>query len=442
MVSAPSTDPVTAALDEVHARHVGARGGEIPTYIPTLSLVDPDQFGLALASMNGNLYRSGDAEAPFSIQSVSKPFVFALALSELGIDEVLHNVGAEPSGEAFNAISLEEGTGRPDNPMVNAGAIVTSSLVPGDPAEKFDRIRRCLSAFAGRALEMDEEAFASELETGDRNRALAYLMRGAGSLRSSAEAAVEVYFRQCSLVVTACDLAVMAATLAAGGTNPRTGERVVEPRVAEHVLTVMATCGMYDYAGEWLLRVGLPAKSGVSGCLAAASPAQFGIGAFSPRLDVRGNSVRGGAALQDLSERFELHFVHDTGLSAPVVFRSEDLSATDPFTPVTPGSREPVVHLRRLQGEIEFAAAETALDDLTIETGIREVGTWLLLDLSHVTRVNGVSAQLLDARLAGLRASGVTVFVTDALARHLLRSADAEFTSAEEAWAAVAGGQA
>jgi glutaminase len=226
---------------------------------------------------------------------VSKPFVHALALAELGLEEVLRHVGAEPSGEAFNAISLERGSGRPLNPMINAGAIVTTSLLATDSGPGFERILAGLSGFAGRRLDIDEATFGSERETGDRNRALGYLMRAAGSLRSPVEPIVDAYFRQCSVLVTAADLAVMAATLANGGVNVKTGARVVGPAEAAQAVTVMATCGMYDYSGEWLLRAGLPAKSGVSGALLAVSPGQFGIGLFSPRVDAGGHSVRGGS---------------------------------------------------------------------------------------------------------------------------------------------------
>ena len=259
-------DPIVRALEEIREELAAVPGGEVATYIPQLSAADPSWFGLALTSLEGHCYAAGDADVAFTVQSVSKPFVLALALRDLGPEAVADRVGAEPSGEAFNAISLEPGSGRPENPMVNAGAIVTSSLVPATgPEERFERIRACLSAFAGRALEVDDAVFASERATGDRNRALAYLMRNAGSLTGDIDDVLDVYFRQCSLLVTAADLATMAATLANGGVNPVTGEEVVDRSVTAHVLTVMATCGMYDYAGEWLLRVGLPAKSGVSG---------------------------------------------------------------------------------------------------------------------------------------------------------------------------------
>ena len=303
-------------------------------HIPELAQSDPGQFGTALVSLGGHLYCAGDADVAFTLQSVSKPFVYALALADEGLEGVLARVGAEPSGEAFNAISLDPITGRPANPMINAGAIVTSSLVRATSAEdRFERIRTTLSAFAGHDLGLDEELYRSERDTADRNRALAYLMRNAGSLNGDVDEALDVYFRQCALLVTTCDIAVMAATLANSGVNPVNGARVVNEDVAEHACAVMATCGMYDYAGEWLLRVGLPAKSGVSGGLVAVSPGQFGIGMFSPPLDERGNSVRAVEASQLLADRFSLHLLHRPSLTAPVVYFETETSRARPRRP-------------------------------------------------------------------------------------------------------------
>ena len=238
--------------------------------------------------------------------------MLALALADRGREEVLRHVGAEPSGEPFNAISLEPGTGRPANPMVNAGAIATiGARSPATTSTtRTARIVEVLSAFAGRSLWVDEQVYASESATGDRNRALgapAALATASSTARSTI--AVETYFRQCSVLVTVRDLAVMSATLAFGGVNPVTGERVVAEAVARDVVSVMASCGMYDFSGEWLLRVGLPAKSGVSGGLLAVAPSQFGVAAFSPRLDEHGNSVRGIALVETLGERFGMHLL-------------------------------------------------------------------------------------------------------------------------------------
>jgi glutaminase len=365
------SDPITRALDALRRECIADAGeGALADYIPELSRADPSQFGIVLESHEGDAYAVGDAAAPFTIQSISKPFVHALALEDLGLDAVYARVGAEPSGEPFNAISLEPGTGRPANPLVNAGAILTTSLVRGG----FERIAAGLSAFAGRTLEVDEAVFATERRTGDRNRAIAHLMRGAGSLRGDVDDVLDTYFRQCALVVTAADLAVMAATLANAGRDPVSGARVVGEDTAQHVLSVMAMCGMYDSAGAWMLRVGLPAKSGVSGGVLAVSPGQFGIGLFSPPLDATGNSVRGVLACERLAARFGLHLLHDAtaGASAAKVLPDGDVL--------------------RLRGDIDFAAAELVLR-LSRERG----DAALVLDLSGVTRLHPVAQRLLAA---------------------------------------------
>ena len=430
-------DPIGDALGRIRAGLVDDARGAVADYIPELATADPDLFGLALVGVAGSAYAAGEATTPFTIQSISKPFAYALALADVGVEGVLARVGVEPSGEAFNAISLEPGTGRPSNPMINAGAILTTSLVQGsDPQDRFERIRVLLSRCAGRDLAVDEAVFRSEYGTGDRNRALAHLMRHAGSLTAEVEDAVTVYFRQCSVLVTAVDLATMAATLANGGVNPRTGQVAMEQRVAEQVLTVMATCGMYDYSGEWLFRVGLPAKSGVAGGVVAVSPSQFGIGLFSPRLDERGNSVRGVEASRLLSERFSLHLMHQVGRSAPTF---ERVSATadrphpdggGPTDEGTPSADD--VAVLAVRGYLEFAAAEQAL--LALRTHADDTGPpdAVVVDLTHVTRCHPAAAALLDAMVDQIGRRGVTVVTVDPLGRGLLVSS-AEFATRAEA---------
>ncbi|WP_439593280.1 glutaminase A [Microbacterium sp.] len=303
-------DPITALLDDVLAEIAPQDAGAPADYIPELAAADPERLAFAVVGPHGRVRAVGDDAAEFTIQSISKPFVLALALQEQGRDRVLSRVGVEPSGEPFNAISLEAGTGRPANPMINAGAIAVSSLVPGDDVdERTARVVETLSAFAGRSLWVDEAVYASESATGDRNRALAHLLRSHDVLEGGVETAVETYFRQCAVIVTVRDLAVMAATLAFGGVNPVTRRRVIDGPVARDVLSIMGSCGMYDFSGEWMLRVGLPAKSGVSGGLLAVAPSQFGVAAFSPRLDEHGNTVRGGLVVETLSERFGMHLL-------------------------------------------------------------------------------------------------------------------------------------
>ncbi|MCA1694079.1 MAG: glutaminase A, partial [Actinobacteria bacterium] len=306
--SHPIDGPIENVLQELHVRLQCLADGSLATYIPELATAQSGWFGLSVATLDGHVYGVGDFELPFTIQSVSKPFVYALALADRGADAVHDRVGVEPTGDSFNSITIDAATGRPFNPMVNAGAIVTTSLVAGgDRAQQFTRIRQGLSVFAGRDLDVDEGVFTSERATGDRNRAIAYLIRTFGLLDDDVDAMLDVYFRQCSIRVTCRDLAVMAATLANAGINPVTGQRAMPAADVAHVLTVMSTCGMYDYAGEWLFRVGLPAKSGVSGDIAAVLPGQLGIGLYSPLLDARGNSVRGIAACQEFSSVLALH---------------------------------------------------------------------------------------------------------------------------------------
>ncbi|MFD5192830.1 glutaminase A [Streptomyces sp. NPDC058357] len=404
---------VTDALRDLHARFAGLGDGRLADYIPQLALTDPDAFGLALISMDGHRYSAGDAAAPFTLQSVSKPFVYALALSALGLDEVCRWVNAEPSGEAYNAISLEPDTGRPDNAMVNAGAIITTALVPDTPdAPRFDRILDGLSRFAGRRLDVDEQVYASEAATGDRNRALAYLLRSTGPLPVDPVAAVDTYFRQCAVRVTALDLAAMAATLAHGGVNPLTGDAVVPEPVAAQVLAVMATCGMYDASGDWLLRVGLPAKSGVSGGLIAAGPARFGLAAYSPRLDPTGTSVRGRAALGALSERLGLHLMHNPALAASTV----TLVATAdelPAAGAAPHNRAPRerVAVVAAQGALDFTAAERVLYALD-ESRPRATDP-VVLDLRRVTGVDRVARAMLSGGLGRIAADGARAAVAD-----------------------------
>ncbi|MFE3487886.1 glutaminase A [Streptomyces griseus] len=407
-----AADAVTDSLQSLRDRFVGVREGRPANYIPQLALADPDAFGLALVSMDGHRYVAGEAEVPFTLQSVSKPFVYALALSLLGLDEVSRWVGAEPSGEAFNAISLEPGTGRPANAMVNAGAIVTTALIPDTPDDPaFDRILRCLGCFAGRELDVDEEVFSSESVTGDRNRALAYLIRSTGTMPVDPVLAVDRYFRQCAIRVTAVDLATMAATLAYGGVNPVTRERVVSAEVAARVLAVMATCGMYDGSGDWLLRVGLPAKSGVSGGLIAVGPARFGVATYSPPLDATGGSVRGHAALEAMSDRYGLHLMLNPALPGSTV----TLVTTADDLPSAPSAgHERVLHEQVgvvvAQGSIDFTAAERVLYALD-ESG--PGGGSVVLDLHDVTSVDSVARAMLHTGLARLVGDGRRAAVVD-----------------------------
>lgn len=302
------TEPLQEALAATLAKMASVQGGEVASYIPELAKADPDQIAIAVATLDGEVHAVGDADHEFTIQSVSKPFAYAAALDRLGRKEMLKRVGVDPTGEAFNSIVLDDVNRRPFNPMVNAGAIAVSALFSGSTLQhRADAMLWSLSRFAGRPLAIDEAVFRSEESTGFRNRAIAYLMLNGGMLEVDPEAALDTYFRQCSVLVNTRDLALMAATLANSGINPKTRERAVLAETVADVLTVMLTCGMYDYAGQWAFEVGVPAKSGVAGAVIAVIPGQFGIAAFSPRLDRFGNSVRAVAACRDLSMMFSLH---------------------------------------------------------------------------------------------------------------------------------------
>ncbi|WP_295845344.1 glutaminase A [uncultured Microbacterium sp.] len=305
MISPP--DAPTPDLDALRSCLLPERGGQVDDSIPQLADADPDFCALALVLPDGSVQSSRQADVSFSVQSAGKPFLFALALLDTG-GAALDRVGIEPTGESFDALKLESGTGRPPNPMVNAGALLTASLVEGADAEaRMVRIARGLAAFAGRELGVDEDVAHNEHLLGDRNHALAHLMRAEGTLEPTADDAVAVYARACATLVDAETLAVMGATLALGGVNPRTGERVVPERVARDVISVMATCGVYDGSGRWMRAVGIPAKSSVSGAIVLSVPGRLGGAVVSPPLDEQGTSVRGRLASEALSDDLALH---------------------------------------------------------------------------------------------------------------------------------------
>lgn len=304
---ASRSDPRSYDLDALRARVLPETDGEVDDSIPQLADADPDLCAVALALPDGEVRSSAQGDVAFSLQSAVKPFLFALALLDTD-GEALDRVGIEPTGEAFDAIKLESGTGRPPNPMVNAGALLTASLVEGtDPDARAARIARGLASFAGRDLDVDEEIAHNEHLLGDRNHALAHLMRAEGTMAVGADDAVSVYARACATLVDAETLALMGATLACGGVNPRTGERVVPTRVARDVVSVMATCGVYDGSGRWMRAVGIPAKSSVSGAIVLAAPGRLGAAVISPPLDSQGTSVRGRHASEALSEALGIH---------------------------------------------------------------------------------------------------------------------------------------
>jgi glutaminase len=408
--------PVAAELAELHKRLLALKSGQVATYIPALSQADPDWFAVAIVTVDGHCYEVGDSSLPFTVQSLSKPFAFGMALDDLGVEAVMQRVGVEPTGDTFNSITVDEASGRPFNPMVNAGAIVTTGLLRG--ATRQQRERRMLEGmgcFAGRRLDVDEDVFQSERATGDRNRAIAYLMRTFGMLTGDVDDTVETYFRQCSVLVDARDLACMGATLANQGVNPLTGDRAMAASHVPRVLSVMTTCGMYDYAGEWLYRVGLPAKSGVSGGVLAILPGKLAIASFSPPLDARGNSVRGVAACDELVRRFRLH-VFDSDPPGPyVVRRSFDASVvrskrrrgvTESDALRSVGHHVLVVEV---QGPLHFGSAEALSRWLAANAG---TASHVVLDLTRVTSIDDGAVPLLTATVRVAMEAGRRIFGT------------------------------
>ncbi len=394
--------PIPSYLDEVLQSVAADRTGVLANYIPELAEVDTERLGASIAMVDGELYASGDTDALFTIQSISKPFVYALALADRGFEKVLDKVGVEPSGEPFNEISLEDSSGRPLNPMINAGAITTHSLVGTEtmnPAERMERVISGLSAFAGRSLDVDEAVYSSEIEHAHRNLAIAHMLRSHDILTENPTGVVEGYTRQCSLLVTVQDLAMMAATLANYGIQPVTGEQVVPKTVVRQVLSVMFTCGMYNAAGDWATQVGIPAKSGVGGGIIGAVPGQLGLATFSPRLDVHGNIVRGVSLFERFSSDMGMHV-----MNIPTVARSA-IRANYRI-----GSGEKITQVIQLQGRIRFAGAERVIREI-VDT--HYMGTRIALDVTRVYSVDEVAQHMLLEIMRRMRHEGYTVYLID-----------------------------
>jgi glutaminase len=303
-----TTTHIQQILDDLYGKYRGVEDGEVATYIPELGKVDPNGFGICLVTVEGEVFSAGDWQKEFTIQSMCKPFAFQMALEEHGDEGALKHVGVEPSGDAFNSIELHPKTMLPFNPMINAGAIAIASLIKKTPPEAgIQAFVEKMERAAGRNLRIDEAVLASETATGNRNRAIAYLMLNFNIIDGDVDHSLHQYFAQCSLLVTCKDLAMMAATLANMGTNPVTRQRVFDFQYIKYVLTVMFTCGLYDYAGGWAYHVGVPAKSGVGGGIFAVINRQLGLAVYSPRLDAQGNSVRGILVCRELAAHLGLH---------------------------------------------------------------------------------------------------------------------------------------
>ncbi|MCK8503914.1 glutaminase A [Myxococcus fulvus] len=296
----PSETDIQQALQKAHKQFKGTKEGKNADYIPYLAKVDSNLFGLALVTIDGKIYTAGDAAAPFPIESLSKPFTLARLMEEVGAKKVEDKIGVDATGQPFNsivAIEMNEDH-RAGNPLVNAGAITSVSLIPAKtPDERWRKISDNFNAFAGEPLSVNEEVYKSETDTNTRNQSISALLESYDVLGSPREQALDLYTRQCSVNVTARQLATMGATLANGGINPVTGERVISPDTARRTLALMATNGLYENTGEWLYQAGVPAKSGVGGGIVAVVPGRYAIAAFSPPLDKAGNSVRAQRAI-------------------------------------------------------------------------------------------------------------------------------------------------
>jgi glutaminase len=301
----PSPELVTTLVAEAHARYKSNTDGENSQVYPALARVPRELFGVCVVGTSGNVFAVGDTDHGFSIMSVSKPFVFALVCQSIGAEQVREKIGANGTGLAFNSLSaVERSADGRTNPMVNSGAIATTSLVPGATDEaKWRFIHDGMSRFAGRKLPLNEEVYASASETNFRNRSIARLLQSLNRIYCDPKEATDLYTRQCSLNVSAKDLAVMGATLADGGVNPLTKERVVDAAVCHYALAVMTTAGLYETSGDWLYDIGLPGKSGIGGGIVTVSPGKGGLGTFAPPLDSAGNSVKGILVAKFLSRR-------------------------------------------------------------------------------------------------------------------------------------------
>jgi glutaminase len=416
--------PIDTYLVRLHEVWQDDASGAVADYIPPLALADPSSFGIALTTTEGHSYEVGDARTPFTIQSISKPFTYGLALHDHGFEAVDAKIGVEPSGEAFNSISLAPDSGRPLNPMINAGAITSASLVAGDSgAERERRVVDFYGRFAGRALEVDSEVYESERATGHRNRAIGHMLRAFGVLERDPEEALDLYFRQCSVGVDCRDLSLMAATLANGGVNPRSGERVLGRDYVDRVLSVMTTCGMYDSAGEWVVDVGMPAKSGVGGGVLAVLPGQLGIAVFSPPLDRHGNSVRGVEVCRQISTDLNLNLLHVARSSRSAVRRTYTVAD------VPSRRRRPEVQtatlaevgtrcvIQILHGDLVFAAMESVVRGIVERAAAIDIE---VLDLTEVTELDLGAGRLLVGLAETMAGEGRTLAIVTPAPESLL----------------------
>ncbi len=409
--------PLQRYLEQLHGQVSSLQAGQVANYIPELSHARPDWFGIALVTLDGQVYQVGDTRQSFTIQSISKAIAYGLALSDHGVDYVMRKVGVEPSGDAFNSISLDPDTGQPCNPMINAGAIATAGMIQDrDGLPREQRMLDTLARYVGHPVSINQAVYRSESDTGHRNRALAHLLRNFNILEEDPDTALALYFKQCSMEVSCRDLAVMAACLANNGVNPITGVVALEERYVDKVLSVMGSCGMYDYSGNWLYRVGMPAKSGVGGGIVAVLPGQFGLAVFSPPLDELGNSVRGIRVCEQVSADFGLHLYQAASSTSASVLRVK-------YTGAQVGSRKTrrdtarecldelgnAIRGYELQGDLMFGATQSVISELMKES---LGGSYFIVDLKRVVGIHQAAARLWSQAIQTLHEQGKQLFFT------------------------------
>lgn len=417
--------PIPDYLNRVLENARPIETGKPASYIETLAKADTSKIAVALAMVDGQIYSTGDDDVEFSIQSISKAFVYALAIEDAGLDMVLEKIGVEPSGDAFNSLSLERGTNRPMNPMINAGAITAHSLIGGPDwtaDQRTERILEALSKLAGRRLHVCEEVYQAELRGADRNMGIGYMLKAAGIITGDTQQIVQGYIRQCAINVNVRDLAMMAAVLCNAGIHPETGDRIIAQDSVRQILSVMATCGMYDAAGDWMSRIGIPAKSGVAGGIIGALPGQMGIAVLSPKLDSRGNSVRGVAICEQLSRDMGLHMMDVSQIAQATVRTS--------LATIVAGENEPhhkncnkEVIIFSLRGVVRFAGSERLTRAITRElgdpdpedpgSGSARNACAVVFSFRDVFSFNSVAQQIIQSDVTRLLMDGRPVVIID-----------------------------
>lgn len=410
--------PIEQYLKDLHSRHQSITDGVVANYIPELAKADANWFGICIATRDGHVYEVGDTRQSFTIQSISKAIAYGLALEDRGEEHILSRISVEPSGDAFNAISLIPGSGAPFNPMINAGAIATcGQILPLDGQSRIERILAYLSACAGRRLEIDQAVYRSESETGHRNRAIGWMLRNFGIIDEEPTDILETYFQQCAIKVNCRDLAVIGATLANHGRNPLTLEQAIAPEYVANILSVMSSCGMYDFSGEWIYRVGLPAKSGVGGGIMATLPEQLGIGTFSPPLDGQGNSARGIKVCTDLSRDLALHlFANSTHPPSSIRLSYDGCQITSRRH----RSRRAQKVLRASGHHIRVLELQGALNFSTFEPVVRRAlkhapyCQYLILNCRNVVSVDAVAKDLILSLRQSLAAHEIQLHLCEA----------------------------